>query len=89
MFNVNVLALSICTRESVQLMRDSGVDDGHIINICSIAGHTVYAKPTYSATKFAVRALTEGLRRELIAAGSHIRSTEISPGFVETEFAYR
>ena len=41
----------------------------------------------YSATKFAVRALTEGLRTEIRAAGLPIRVGAISPGFVETEFA--
>ena len=41
----------------------------------------------YCASKFAVRALTESLRRELRATGSKIRIGAVSPGFVETEFA--
>src|SRR5215470_12793271 len=40
-----------------------------------------------AATKFAVRALTEGLRQELRARDSAIRVAAVSPGYVETEFA--
>ncbi len=87
MLDVNVLALAICTREAVKDMRQRG-DDGHIVHISSMAGHRVPpGSGVYSATKFAVRALTEGLRQELRAAGSGIRVSAISPGFVETEFA--
>lgn len=84
MFQVNVIGLLVCTRETVKLMRETGVDDGHIINMNSVAGHRIMHKPLYGATKFAVTALNRGLRLELIEAGSHIRSTQISPGFVET-----
>jgi NADP-dependent 3-hydroxy acid dehydrogenase YdfG len=55
---------------------------GHFINTASTAGHLV--KPTmsvYAGTKFAVRAISEGLRQE---AGDHLRVTIISPGFVNT-----
>ncbi|MED6269315.1 Dehydrogenase/reductase SDR member 11 [Characodon lateralis] len=41
------------------------------------------------ATKYAVSALTEGLRQEIREAKTHIRATSISPGIVETEFIYR
>jgi len=68
-------------------MRRRG-DDGHIIHLSSMSGHRVPANSgVYSASKFAVRSLTEGLRQELRAAQSKIRVTAISPGFVETEFA--
>ncbi|ANS77163.1 oxidoreductase [Paenibacillus yonginensis] len=58
---------------------------GHIINVASVAGHEV--SPTssvYSATKFAVRAITEGLRQEE-STFSRIRSTIISPGITDSE----
>ena len=56
---------------------------GHIINLSSVAGHQVYpGSVVYCATKFAVRAISEGLRLE---SNSEIRSTNISPGPVATE----
>ena len=85
--DVNVIALSICTREAIRLMRDSDQDRGHIVHISSMSGHRVPGSGMYSASKFAVRALTEGLRQELRADNSAIRISSISPGFVETEFA--
>lgn len=87
MLEVNVLGLCICTREAVSDMRRRG-DTGHIVHISSMAGHRVpKGSGVYSATKYAVRALTEGLRRELRDLGSQIRVSAVSPGFVETEFA--
>uniref|UniRef100_A0A3Q1EE37 Dehydrogenase/reductase SDR family member 11 n=2 Tax=Acanthochromis polyacanthus TaxID=80966 RepID=A0A3Q1EE37_9TELE len=92
MLDVNVIGLSICTREAYQSMKERNVDDGHIININSMSGHRVIPNADvhfYSATKYAVTALTEGLRQELREAKSHIRATCISPGVVATEFAPR
>jgi len=92
MLEVNVIGLSICTREAVQSMRNRKVDDGHVINICSMSGHRVIKSSNvhfYAATKHAVKALTEGVRNELRDMKSHIRISEISPGIVETEFAVR
>ncbi len=87
MLEVNVLALCICTREAIADMRGRG-DDGHVVHVSSMASHRVPpGSGVYSASKYAVRALTEGLRAELRAAGSSIRVTAISPGYVETEFA--
>ncbi len=58
---------------------------GHVINISSVAGHKIRpGGAVYSATKFAVRALSEGLREE---AGDLFRVTIISPGAVESELA--
>lgn len=57
---------------------------GHIINVSSVAGHKVNpAGAVYSATKTAVRVITEGLRQEV--KPHNIRSTIISPGAVATE----
>ncbi|XP_005932140.1 dehydrogenase/reductase SDR family member 11 [Haplochromis burtoni] len=92
MMDVNVLALSICTREAYQSMKERNVDDGHIVNINGMCGHRVITNPDlhfYTATKYAVTALTEGLRQGLRAENSHIRATCISPGLVETEFLSR
>lgn len=58
---------------------------GHFVNLSSIGGH--YVVPTaavYCATKFAVRALSDGLRQEV---GGDIRVTVISPGVTESELA--
>jgi NADP-dependent 3-hydroxy acid dehydrogenase YdfG len=57
---------------------------GHIINVSSVAGHKVTPAGTvYSATKHAVRAISEGLRQEV--KPDNIRTTVISPGAVATE----
>jgi NADP-dependent 3-hydroxy acid dehydrogenase YdfG len=57
---------------------------GHIINVSSVAGHRVMVSgAVYSATKHAVRALSEGLRQEV--KPYNIRTTVISPGAVATE----
>jgi NADP-dependent 3-hydroxy acid dehydrogenase YdfG len=57
---------------------------GHFINIASVAGIKVFSPggTVYSGTKFAVHAITEGLRHEV---GGGIRTTTISPGAVESE----
>lgn len=88
LFDINVLGLSICTREAVQQMKAKGIDDGHIVHISSVAGHKYPSFPgleMYSATKHSVRVLTEGLRKELVASKSKIRVTEVSPGLVRTD----
>lgn len=57
---------------------------GHIINVASVAGHKLFGgSAVYSATKFAVRAFSEGLRQEM--APHNIRTTILSPGAVKTE----
>lgn len=86
--DVNVLALTICTREALQRM-DKTIG-GHIVHISSMSAHRVPdGSGMYSASKHAVKALTEALRKELRERQSQVRVTSISPGFVETEFAAR
>nr|XP_008194723.1 PREDICTED: farnesol dehydrogenase [Tribolium castaneum] len=85
-FDVNVMALCICTREAVKIMRRCNVA-GHVIHMNSIAGHIVpnMAEPSlnvYPASKFAVTALTESLRQELRTTRSLVKVTSISPGLV-------
>ncbi|WJG07836.1 SDR family oxidoreductase [Aliiglaciecola sp. LCG003] len=62
-------------------------DSGHFINISSVAGIKVFSPggTVYSGTKFAVRAITEGLRHEV---GGKIRTTSIEPGAVDSELKY-
>lgn len=87
MLDVNVLALCVCTSEAIGDMRARG-DDGHVIHVSSMAAHRVpHGSGVYSATKYAVRSLTEGLRQELNELGSGVRVSAVSPGLVETEFA--
>ena len=61
-------------------------NSGHVVNIGSVAGHQVYQKgAVYNASKFAVKAVNEGMSLDLL--GTRIRVTSIDPGLVETEFA--
>lgn len=87
MLEVNVLALCVCTREAITDMRHRNVA-GHVIHISSMSAHRVPpGSGMYGATKYAIRSLTESLRKELREIDSPVRITAVSPGFVETEFA--
>lgn len=58
-------------------------NSGHFINLSSVAGHKVtQGSAVYAGTKFAVRAITEGLRMEV---GGNIRTTILSPGLIDSE----
>ncbi|XP_069691191.1 farnesol dehydrogenase-like isoform X1 [Periplaneta americana] len=88
MINVNVVGLTLCTREAVSCMKSLGIENGHIIHINSFLGHTMSNLPgfnMYAATKHAVTTLTESLRRELAHLKSGIKVSSISPGMVKTE----
>ncbi len=79
--NVNLYGVVFCTREAYISMKKHNIDDGHIININSIAGHGVpfiegFASfNIYSPTKHAVTALTEVYRQDLVKEKSNIRVT--------------
>ncbi len=86
MLDVNVMALSVCTAEAIAQMRPRNAS-GHIVHVSSMAGYRIPKEGGfYGATKHAVRALTEGLRRELWEQNSPIRVSAVSPGNVKTEF---
>jgi NADP-dependent 3-hydroxy acid dehydrogenase YdfG len=84
MIDINVKGLLYVSREVIPVMTSRNT--GHIINIGSIAGKEVYPNGNvYCASKFAVDALTRGIRMDLNAHG--IKVTSINPGLVETEFS--
>lgn len=83
MIDTNIKGLLAVTRFVVPGMVERG--KGHIINIGSIAGDAAYAGGSvYCATKAAVKALSDGLRIDLV--DTPIRVTNIKPGMVETNF---
>lgn len=84
MIDTNVKGLLYVSRAVIPLIKTS--DDGHIINIGSIAGAEVYpGGNVYCATKYAINALSKSLRMELLPRG--IRVSQIRPGLAETEFS--
>lgn len=84
MIDTNVKGLLYLTRAILPHMLER--KSGHIVNLGSVAGRWVYpGGAVYCATKFAVRALSEGLRMDLL--GTPIRVTNIEPGMAETEFS--
>lgn len=84
MIDINVKGLLYVCHEVIPGMAERKL--GHVVNIGSIAGKEVYPNGNvYSASKFAVDALTRGMRIDLNASG--IKVTSINPGMVETEFS--
>ena len=84
MIDTNLKGLLNVSRAVLALMVARG--SGHVVNIGSTAGHQVYpGGNVYNATKFGVRALTEGMNLDV--AGSAVRVSSVDPGHVETEFA--
>jgi 3-hydroxy acid dehydrogenase / malonic semialdehyde reductase len=84
MLDINVKGLLYVSKAIMPLM--IARKKGHIINIGSIAGKEVYANGNvYCASKFAVGAISQGMRIDLNQAG--IKVSEINPGAVNTEFS--
>lgn len=86
MIDVNIKGLLYGTNSVLQDMIEQ--EKGHIINIASVSGLEVTKlSAVYSATKFAVRAISSGLEKELAHTG--VRVTNISPGMVDTRLTER
>ena len=84
MLDTNVKGLLYMTRSILPAMVER--NSGHVVNIGSVAGHQVYQKgAVYNASKYAVKALNEGMALDLL--GTRIKVTSIDPGLVETEFS--
>jgi NADP-dependent 3-hydroxy acid dehydrogenase YdfG len=84
MIDTNIKGLLYMTRALVPSMIARG--RGHVVNIGSIAGHQTYpGGAVYCATKAAVKALSEGLKMDLL--GTPVRVSSVDPGMVETEFS--
>jgi serine 3-dehydrogenase len=84
MIDTNIKGLLYVTRFVIPGMIQR--DRGHVVNVASTAG--IYNYPcgnVYSATKAAVRVLSESLRMDLL--GTRVHVSTISPGLVETEFS--
>ncbi|MCU7725905.1 SDR family NAD(P)-dependent oxidoreductase [Actinoplanes sp. KI2] len=84
MVDINLVAPIRLMRAVVPIMREQG--SGSIVNIGSVAGEIGIAG-TYSATKFALRGMTDSVRREL--AGTGVGVTLIEPGFINTDLTRR
>jgi NADP-dependent 3-hydroxy acid dehydrogenase YdfG len=80
MVDINIKGVLYGIAAALPLFQRQG--SGHFINISSVAGHKIsMGSAVYAGTKFAVRAISEGLRQEV----EGIRTTIISPGAVRTE----
>lgn len=85
MINVNLRGTLYGIAAALPIFLNQG--SGHIINLSSVAGIKVFAAggTVYSGTKFAVRAISEGLRQEV---GSKVRVTSIEPGAIDSDLKF-
>ncbi len=85
MLAVNVHGALYCIAAVLPAMLEQG--SGHVVNVSSVAGRRPMPSGTiYSATKFALRAVSQGMHLEL-SSSDKIRVTDIEPGVVDTELA--
>jgi serine 3-dehydrogenase len=84
MIDTNVKGLLHVTRVCLPHLIARG--EGDVVNIGSVAGHQVYAGgAVYAATKYAVRAISDALRYDVLGTG--VRIINVEPGLAETEFS--
>lgn len=85
MIDINIKGLLYGVAAALPLFEKQGF--GHFVNLASVAGIKVFSPggTVYSGTKFAVRAISEGLRHEV---GGKIRVTTIEPGAIESDLKY-
>jgi NADP-dependent 3-hydroxy acid dehydrogenase YdfG len=86
-FSINLEAATCCIREAVTAMKDK--EAAVIVNVSSLASYRLVpgrGSAAYSASKHALRALSDGIRGELAESKSKIKMCSVSPGLVDTEF---
>lgn len=84
MIDTNVKGLLYVSKLALERMKKN--NRGHLINLGSIAGIGTYAKGVvYASSKAAVKSISDGLRKEVVA--HNIKITNIQPGLVETNFS--
>ena len=85
MIDINIKGVLYGIAAALPIFQKQG--SGHFINVASVAGLKVFSPggTVYSGTKFAVRAISEGLRHEV---GGAIRTTTIEPGAIDSELKF-
>lgn len=85
MIDINIKGVLYGISSALPVFQEQG--HGHFINLSSVAGLKVFSPggTVYSGTKFAVRAISEGLRHEV---GGKIRTTSIEPGAIDSELKH-